>query len=102
MRLDRARGANGFEHRPTKPGNPWTNGQVDRMNQTIKGATARCFHDDSHDPLRMHRTDLMDAWNYARRSKTLNGLTSREQACKKSGRRRQIESSQIRSTNCRD
>ncbi len=31
--------ANGIEHRLTKPNHPWTNGQVERMNRTIKDAT---------------------------------------------------------------
>ena len=31
---------NGIEHRLTKPNHPWTNGQVERMNRTLK--KARC------------------------------------------------------------
>jgi hypothetical protein len=30
----------GIEHRLTKPNHPWTNGQVKRMNRTIKAATS--------------------------------------------------------------
>ena len=30
---------NGIEHRLTKPNHPWTNGQVERMNPTLKEAT---------------------------------------------------------------
>ncbi len=30
--------ANGIELCPTKPNHPWTNGQVERMNQPIKDA----------------------------------------------------------------
>ena len=33
---------NGIEHRLTEPGHPWTNGQVERMNRTLKEATVRC------------------------------------------------------------
>jgi transposase InsO family protein len=29
---------NGIEHRLTKPRHPWTNGQVERMNRTLKEA----------------------------------------------------------------
>src|SRR3954464_6490154 len=32
---------NGVDHRLTKPKHPWTNGQVERMNRTIKEATVR-------------------------------------------------------------
>ena len=36
----------GIEHRFTKINHPWTNGQVERMNRTIKDATVRRFHYD--------------------------------------------------------
>ena len=40
---------NGIEHRLTKPNHPWTNGQVERMNRTIKDATVKRYHYESHD-----------------------------------------------------
>jgi hypothetical protein len=33
----------GIEHRLTKPGHPWTNGQVERMNRTLKEATVKRY-----------------------------------------------------------
>ena len=33
-----------IEHRLTKPKHPWTNGQVERMNRTIKEATVKRYH----------------------------------------------------------
>jgi len=36
--FDRICRENGIEHRLTKPNHPWTNGQVERMNRTIKDA----------------------------------------------------------------
>lgn len=33
MRFDMIGQANGIEHRLTKPNHPWTNGQVERMNE---------------------------------------------------------------------
>ena len=82
MRFDMICEANGIEHRLTKPNHPWTNGQVERMNRAIKDATVKRFHYDSHDQLRTHLTDFLAAYNFARRLKTLNGLTPYEYICK--------------------
>ncbi len=82
MRFDMICEANGIEHRLTKPNHPWTNGQVERMNRTIKDATVKRFHYDSHDHLRSHLGDFMAACNFARRLKTLGGLTPYEYICK--------------------
>jgi len=71
-----------IEHRLTKPRHPWTNGQVERMNRTIKDATVRRFYYDSHDQLRQHLADFVAAYNFARRLKTLRGLTPYEAICK--------------------
>ena len=73
---------NDIEHRLTKPYHPWTNGQVERMNRTLKDATVRRYHYDSHDQLRAHLQLFLDAYNYARRLKTLRGLTPYEFICK--------------------
>ena len=35
------------------------------MNRTIKEATVKRYHDDSHDQLRSHLADFLDAYNYA-------------------------------------
>lgn len=72
----------GIEHRLTKPNHPWTNGQVERMNRTIKEATVRRYYYDSHDQLRTHLADFLDAYNFAKRLKTLKGLTPYEHICK--------------------
>ena len=71
-----------IEHRLTKPRHPWTNGQVERMNRTIKDATVKRFHYDSHNQLRQHLADFVAAYNFARRLKTLRGLTPYEAICK--------------------
>ncbi len=63
------------EHRLTKPRHPWTNGQVERMNRTIKEATVKRYHNDDHDQLRQHLADFIAAYNFGRRLKTLKGLT---------------------------
>ena len=74
--------ANNIEHRATKPNHPWTNGQVERMNRTIKEATVKRYHYDRHDQLRQHLHDFIDAYNFARRLKALGGLTPYEYCCK--------------------
>jgi transposase InsO family protein len=73
---------NGIEHRLTKIKHPWTNGQVERMNRTIKEATVKRYHYDSHRRLQTHLADFINAYNYARRLKTLKGLTPYEYICK--------------------
>jgi len=42
---------NGIEHRLTKVRHPWTKGQVERMSRTIKEATVKRYHYDTHDQL---------------------------------------------------
>ncbi|MFG1282617.1 MULTISPECIES: IS481 family transposase [Xanthobacter] len=73
---------NGIEHRLTKVKHPWTNGQVERMNRTIKEATVKRFHYDDHDQLERHLADFVAAYNFGRRLKTLKGLTPYEFICK--------------------
>src|SRR6202000_220469 len=73
---------NGIEHRFTKLNHPWTNGQVERMNRTIKEATVKRYHYDSHEQLKRHLDDFVHAYNFARRLKTLKGLTPHEFICK--------------------
>jgi transposase InsO family protein len=74
---------NDVDHRLTKPRHPWTNGQVERMNRTIKDATVRRYYYESHDQLRQHLSDFVAAYNFARRLKTLKGLTPYEFICKR-------------------
>ena len=80
--FDRACQRHGIEHRLTKPNHPWTNGQVERMNRTIKEATVKRYHHDSHDQLRTHLANFVMAYNFAKRLKTLKGLTPFEYICK--------------------
>ncbi len=109
MRFDMICEANGIEHRLTKPNHPRSHedqktvrgtvfprgGQVERIpltvcrqtvagqrNRTIKDATVKRFHYDDHDQLRTHLADFMAAYNFARRLKTLGGLTPYEYICK--------------------
>jgi transposase InsO family protein len=80
--FDRACQELGIEHRLTKPNHPWTNGQVERMNRTLKEATVRRYHYETHRQLEDHLAAFLDAYNFARRLKTLRGLTPYEAICK--------------------
>ena len=71
-----------IDHRLTKPRHPWTNGQVERMNRTLKDATVKRYFYETHDQLRTHLTDFVMAYNFARRLKTLKGLTPYEFICR--------------------
>ena len=44
--------------------------------------SSRQRHDDSHRQLETHLTDFISAYNFARRLKTLKGLTPYEYICK--------------------
>jgi transposase InsO family protein len=79
--FDRVCRENGIEHRLTKVNHPRTNGQVERMNRTLKDATVKRYHYDSHDQLEKHLQTFLAAYNYAKRLKTLKGLTPYEYIC---------------------
>jgi hypothetical protein len=49
------------------------------MNRTLKEATVRRYHYDTHRDLREH---LEAGYNFAKRLKTLKGLTPHEHICK--------------------
>jgi transposase InsO family protein len=80
--FDRICREHGVEHRLTKPKHPWTNGQVERMNRTLKDATVRRYHYETHRQLREHLGAFLNAYNFAKRLKTLRGLTPYEHICK--------------------
>jgi len=52
------------------------------MNRTIKEATVKRYHYDSHDQLRQHLGGFVAAYNFGRRLKTLRSLTPYEYICK--------------------
>lgn len=66
---------NQIEHRKTKIKHPWTNGQVERMNRTLKEATVNNFHYASHAELKQHLHAYLMAYNFAKRLKSLKGKT---------------------------
>ena len=52
------------------------------MNRTLKEATVKRYHYDTDDQLRSHLAAFLDAYNFAKRLKTLRGLTPYEAICK--------------------
>ncbi len=72
-RFDRIGREYGVEHRLTKPAHPWTNGQVERMNRTIKEVTVQRFHYQSTQELNGHLQAFLLAYNHAKRLKILRG-----------------------------
>lgn len=79
--FDLACAQQGIEHRLTKFNHPWTNGQVERMNRTIKDATVRRFYYATHASLHSHLATFLAAYNFAKRLKSLQGLTPFERIC---------------------
>ena len=64
-----------IDHRRTQVKHPWTNGQVERMNRTLKEATVKRYHYESTMALNRHLIAFLDAYNYGKRLKMLRGLT---------------------------
>ena len=52
------------------------------MNRTLKEATVQRFHYATHEQLQQHLEQFLDAYNFAKRLKTLKGLTPYEAICK--------------------
>ena len=53
------------------------------FSEEINNATVKRFHYDDHDQLKKHLAVFINAYNFARRLKTLRGLTPYEFICKK-------------------
>jgi catechol 2,3-dioxygenase-like lactoylglutathione lyase family enzyme len=79
---------------PVKPNHPWTNGQVERMNRTLKEATVRRYHYETHHQPEDRLAAFLDAYNLAKRLKTPAASHPR----KKSAQHGLIASGSTRST----
>ena len=60
----------------------WSNGQVERMNRTIKDAAVKRYFYDTHNQLKAYLNDFLGACNFDPRLKPLKGLTPYEYLCK--------------------
>ena len=60
-----------IEHRLTRIKHPWTNGQVERMNRTLKENTVKKYHYTTFDELHQHIQSFLKAYNCAKKLKAL-------------------------------
>ena len=74
--------AHDIEHRLPKPNRPWMNGQVERMNRTLKEATVSRYLYEILGQLKRHLANYLLAYNFAKRLKMLRGLTPLQYVCK--------------------
>jgi len=79
--FDRVCDEHGIEHRLTKPYHPWTNGQAERMNRTVKEATIKAFHYPDLGALRAHVLAFVAAYNLAKHLKALRWRTPFQAVC---------------------
>jgi hypothetical protein len=79
--FDRVCLEHGIEHRLTKPYHPWTNGQAERMNRTVKEATVKTFHYDELESLKAHVLSFVTAYNFAKHLKALRWKTPFQSIC---------------------
>jgi Integrase core domain len=71
----------GVDHRLATTNHPWTNRQVERMNRTRKETTVKKYPYQTHQHLKEYLHAFLIAYNFAKRLKTLNGLTPYEYIC---------------------
>jgi transposase-like protein len=79
--FDRVCREHGIEHRLTKPYHPWTNGQAERMNRTVKEATIKAFHYPDLEALKAHVLAFVTAYNFAKHLKALRWRTPFQAIC---------------------
>ena len=79
--FDRVCREHGIKHRLTRPYHPWTNGQAERMNRTVKDATIKVFHYPDLESLKAHVLAFVTAYNFAKHLKQLRWRTPFQTIC---------------------
>jgi transposase InsO family protein len=79
--FDRVCDEHGIEHKLTKPYHPWTNGQAERMNRTVKEATIKAFHYPGLEALKAHVLAFVTAYNFGKHLKSLRWRTPFQAIC---------------------
>ena len=63
---------NGIKHKLTNFFSPQTNGQVERMNRTLKDATIKMFEYDTVEQFKVNLHDFLNFYNCSKKLKSLN------------------------------
>ena len=79
--FDRVCDEHGIEHKLTKPYHPWTNGQAERMNRTVKDATIKAFHYPDLESLKDHVFAFVSAYSFAKHLRAIKWKTPFEAVC---------------------
>lgn len=68
----------GIKHRHTQFNHPWTNGQIERFNRSIKEQTTNMYYYENMGELKGHIHDYLMAHNYAKKLKSIGRMTPYE------------------------
>ena len=79
--FDRVCKEHGIEHRLTKPYHPWTNGQAERRNRTVKDVDVKTFYYSSLDALKAHVLAFVSAYSFAKHLKAIKRQTLFQHIC---------------------
>jgi transposase InsO family protein len=79
--FDRVCREHGITHKLTRPYHPWTNGQAERMNRTVKEATIKLFHYPDLESLKAHVLAFVTAYTFAKHLKRPQWRTPFQAIC---------------------